>query len=137
MLLGSFKPVSKTHFFWDGSSTLKSLTNLYRDFYLAPVFNAAKLTGNPHPHQFRHMFATKLLSHGTSVENVAALLGNSPKIVWKHYAAWVAERQEALDQAVLRANGFRHLKPTKAKSTKRVPEPDGTVYKSRTKTSGS
>jgi len=113
--LKNFEPVTKTHFFWDGISTLKSLTNLYRDSYLAPVFKAAKLTGNPHPHQLRHTFAVKLLSHGTSVENVAALLGNSPKIVWKHYAAWVKERQEALDQAVLAANGFHHLKSTKTK----------------------
>ena len=118
--LGSFKPVSKTHFFWDGSSTLKSLTNLYRDFYLAPVFKAAKLTGNPHPHQFRHTFATKLLSHGTSVENVAALLGNSPKIVWKHYAAWVKERQEALDEAVLAANGFHHLTPSQKQKSRNL-----------------
>jgi integrase len=90
--MNTFKPVTKTHFFWDGLVTLKSLTNLYRDFYLAPVFKAAKLTGNPHPHQFRHTFASKLLSSGTSVENVAVLLGNTPKIVWKHYAAWVKER---------------------------------------------
>jgi site-specific recombinase XerD len=117
--MNTFKPVSNTHFFWDGAVTLKSLTNLYRDSYLAPVFKAAKLTGNPHPHQFRHTFASKLLSSGTSVENVAALLGNTPKIVWKHYAAWVKERQEALDEAVLIANGYHH--------------PEQAVYKSRTK----
>lgn len=91
-------------------------------FCLAPVFKAAKLTGNPHPHQFRHTFASKLLSHGTSVENVAALLGNTPTIVWKQYAAFVKERQEALDQAVLIANGFHHLKssarPTGRKSAR-------------------
>jgi site-specific recombinase XerD len=68
-----------------------------------------------HPHQFRHTFATKLLSKGTSIENVAALLGNTPKVVWKHYSAWVKERQEALDQAVLIANGFHHLKKAKTK----------------------
>jgi integrase len=116
--LKNFVPESKTHYFWDGASTLKSLTNLYRDFYLAPVFKAAKLTGGPHPHQFRHTFATKLLSSGTSTENVAALLGNTPKIVWKHYAAWVKERQEALDQAVVKANGF-DLKPSTAPDTKK------------------
>ena len=114
--LKNFETVSKTHFFWNGSTTLKSLTNLYRDLYLAPVFKAARLTGNPHPHQFRHTFATKLLSSGTSLENVAALLGNSPRIVWKHYAAWCKERQEALDQAVLKANGFGHLASAKPQS---------------------
>jgi integrase len=112
------KPTIETHYFWNGASTLKSLTNLYRDFYLAPVFKAAKLTGNPHPHQFRHTFASKLLSSGTSVENVAALLGNTPRVVWKHYAAFVKERQDALDQAVLIASGFHHLKPAKTKAKK-------------------
>ncbi len=115
--LRSFKPVSKDYFFWDGQLSLKSLTNLYRDFYLVPVFKAAKVKG--HPHQFRHTFATKLLSHDTSVENVAALLGNSPKIVWRHYAAWVKERQEALDQAVLAASGFKHLDKPRTKSVQK------------------
>ena len=111
--LRAFEPTSKEYFFWNGATSLKAVTNLYRDHYFAPVFRAAKLAGNPHPHQFRHTFAIKLLSNGTSVENVAALLGNTPKIVWKHYAAWVKERQEALDQAVLNANGVHHLTPAK------------------------
>jgi integrase len=114
--LNALKPTTETHYFWNGGSTLKSLTNLYRDFYLAPMFKAAKLTGNPHPHQFRHTFASKLLSSGTSVENVAALLGNTPRVVWKHYAAFVKDRQDALDQAVLIASGFLHRPPAKAKT---------------------
>jgi hypothetical protein len=100
------------------------------------VFKAAKLTGNPHPHQFRHAFATKLLSHGTSVENVAALLGNSPKIVWKHYAAWVKERQEARDQAVLTANGSGHLHGNQEEASKGERRTHGrALYKYRTKSS--
>jgi site-specific recombinase XerD len=120
--LRAFDPTSKGYFFWNGATSLKAVTNLYRDHYFAPVFRASKLPGNPHPHQFRHTFAVKLLSNGTSVENVAALLGNSPKIVWKHYAAWVKERQEALDQAVLKANGFDHLaleEPQERKATRK------------------
>jgi integrase len=116
--LRAFAPTSTGYFFWNGTTSLKAVTNLYRDHYFAPVFKSAKLGGNPHPHQFRHTFATKLLSNGTSVENVAALLGNTPRIVWKHYAAWVKERQEALDQAVLKANGFHHLTPAEPQSRK-------------------
>ena len=111
--LRAFEPTSKGYFFWNGITSLKAVTNLYRDHYFAPVFKSAKLGGSPHPHQFRHTFAIKLLSNGTSVENVAALLGNTPKIVWNHYAAWVKERQEALDHAVLKANGFQRLTPAK------------------------
>lgn len=114
--LRAFEPTSKEYFFWNGITSLKAVTNLYRDHYFAPVFKVAKLSGNPHPHQLRHTFAIKLLTSGTSVENVAALLGNTPRIVWKHYAAWVKERQEALDQAVLKANGSHHPTPAKTQA---------------------
>jgi site-specific recombinase XerD len=130
--LRAFVPTSEGYFFWNGTTSLKAVTNLYRDHYLSPVFKAAKLAGNPHPHQFRHTFAIKLLSNGTSVENVAVLLGNTPKIVWKHYAAWVKERQEALDQAVLRANGFLRNMPTASRPARKALRPESAPYKSRT-----
>lgn len=59
----------------------------------------AKVTPD-HPHRFRHSLAADLLSRGVSVENVAAILGNSPGIVVKHYSQWIASRQEALDAAI-------------------------------------
>jgi integrase/recombinase XerD len=51
-------------------------------------------------HVFRHTLATDLLSKGVAVETVAAILGNSPAIILKHYAPWVKSRQEALENAV-------------------------------------
>jgi integrase/recombinase XerD len=54
-----------------------------------------------HPHRFRHTLATDLLTKGVSVENVAAILGNSPAIVIKHYSQWISSRQEALDAALV------------------------------------
>ncbi len=53
-----------------------------------------------HPHRFRHSLAADLLSKGVSVENVAAILGNSPAIVVKHYSQWISSRQDALDSAL-------------------------------------
>jgi integrase/recombinase XerD len=53
-----------------------------------------------HPHRFRHSLAADLLSKGVSVENVAAILGNSPAIVVKHYSQWISSRQDALDLAL-------------------------------------
>jgi integrase/recombinase XerD len=53
-----------------------------------------------HPHRFRHSLAADLLSRGVSVENVAAVLGNSPAIVSKHYSQWISSRQDALDAAL-------------------------------------
>jgi site-specific recombinase XerD len=107
--LRAIEPASPNYFFWNESSKLHSLTDLYRDHYFRRVFKAAQIKSEPHPHQFRHSFAIKLLSAGVSLDNVAMLLGNTPKIVWKHYAAWVPERQQALDEAVTKANSYHHL----------------------------
>jgi integrase len=103
--LRGFKPASATHFFWNGEADVLSVAGYHRDYYFRRVFKEAKIEGQPHPHQFRHVFATKLLSAGVSTDGVAALLGNSPKVVFKHYSAWVPERQEALDKAVIKARG--------------------------------
>jgi integrase len=107
--LHSFKAVSATHFFWNGTADLNAVAGYHRDYYFSRVFTAAKIEGKPHPHQFRHTFASKLLSAGVSIVEVAALLGNSVKIVEKHYSAWVKARQERLDRAVKRANGYHRL----------------------------
>jgi integrase len=111
--LHSFKPVSETHFFWNGVADLNSVAGYHRDYYFSRVFTAAKIEGKPHPHQFRHTFASKLLSAGVSIVEVAALLGNSVKIVEKHYSAWIKARQERLDRAVKRANGYHRLPEAK------------------------
>jgi integrase/recombinase XerD len=50
----------------------------------------------PTPHRFRHSFARILLQRGVSVRDVADLLGNTERMVYKHYAAWIPERQERL-----------------------------------------
>ena len=39
-----------------------------------------------HTHRWRRTFATRLLSKGVPVSEVAAILGNSPRIIEKHYS---------------------------------------------------
>jgi len=51
-------------------------------------------------HSFRTTLAVDLLNKGIAVETVAAILGNSPAIVIKHYAPFVKSRQVALETAV-------------------------------------
>ena len=97
------------YFFWDGDSTLASVTDYWRSRQIKPVFKAAKLS-DAHPHQFRHTFAVALLRQGVSVTHVAALLGNTEKMIQKHYSAWTVERQKNLDEVVKRANGYHTLK---------------------------
>ena len=53
-----------------------------------------------HPHRFRHTFATTLLSRGIPVSEVAAILGNSPRIIEKHYLQWIQVRQESINAAI-------------------------------------
>jgi site-specific recombinase XerD len=85
------------YFFWSGNGELKSCTADWQRS-ITKLFKLAKVTG--HPHMFRHTMAVELLENGVTVEHVAAILGNTPAIVYKHYAPWVASRQKALDEAV-------------------------------------
>lgn len=61
-----------------------------------------KLGGVDHgsAHAFRTTLAVDLLTKGVPVETVAAILGNSPAVVIKHYSPFVASRQAALESAI-------------------------------------
>ena len=94
-------PETGDRYFWTGKGKLKTrVSNWSR--YLESVFTLAKVK-QAHSHRFRHTFSVSLLQKGVSVENVATLLGNSPKIVQKHYSPWIQARQELLEAAVMKA----------------------------------
>jgi hypothetical protein len=87
------------HFFRSGSSKPKSAVGDFQRS-LRRLFDLAKM---PHiqAHLFRHTYATELLTAGTSMETVAALLGHSStKVTEKSYGHWVKGRQEFLEAAV-------------------------------------
>ena len=88
----------KHYFFWSGNGKLKSAV---ADWQRASVrlLKLAEVDGSAH--RFRHTLARDLLSKGVSVENVAAILGDTEAIIRKHYAQWVKVRQDALDAAVM------------------------------------
>jgi integrase len=50
------------------------------------------------PHMFRHTLVRDLLEHGTPMEEIAELLGNSMKVVEKYYSKWDTRRQARLEQ---------------------------------------
>jgi site-specific recombinase XerD len=85
------------YFFWSGKGKLKSAKADWQRT-LTRLFELAGVEG--HAHMFRHTLAVELLENNVSVEHVAAILGNSPAIVHKHYAPWIASRQNALEAAV-------------------------------------
>lgn len=49
---------------------------------------------NAHAHRFRDTFSVKLLAQGASLYDVSRLLGNSVRVVERHYAPYVKELQE-------------------------------------------
>jgi integrase len=99
-VLGSLQRVAASdRFFWSGIGKLKSATTGWQRS-LAKLFKLAGVKG--HAHMFRDTFAVDLLNHGVSLENVAALLGNTVRIAEKHYAPWVKSRQVELEKAVMK-----------------------------------
>ena len=56
-------------------------------------------------HRFRHTLATRMLEKGASYEDVAAVLGNSARIVEKHYAKWSKDRQARITRLFRAAHG--------------------------------
>ncbi|HWO38269.1 MAG TPA: hypothetical protein VNO32_56570, partial [Candidatus Acidoferrum sp.] len=87
------------YYFWNGESTLASLTDLYRDHHLRRVFTAAKVSGTPH--MFRHTFVHVLLNEGLSMRDVAAAIGDTVRITERHYGKWNVREQERLNQRIV------------------------------------
>jgi integrase/recombinase XerD len=54
-------------------------------------------------HSMRHTFVFWALNNGLPTEDVAMLLGDSVQIVAKHYSAWIAGRQERLNERMMAA----------------------------------
>jgi site-specific recombinase XerD len=57
----------------------------------------------------RHTFVLEQINAGASLERIGELLGNTYKIVEKHYSAWVKSRQRALDETVLKSWDAKEL----------------------------
>ncbi len=87
--------------FWSGQGDPRSATkdwqrSLRRLFKLAGIEHA-------HAHRFRDTFASRLLVKGVPLGEVSILLGHSnTNITQKHYAPWIRERQERLEELVKR-----------------------------------
>jgi site-specific recombinase XerD len=56
-----------------------------------------------HPYQMRHTFVLEQINSGAPLERIAELLGNTYRIVEKHYSPWVKSRQKALDDTVAKS----------------------------------
>jgi integrase/recombinase XerD len=94
-LLKSIEPRAGYFFLRGDSTKMHTTANLWRRSVERMCKDASVSPG--HPHRFRHTLAVDLLSNGASVEEVAAVLGNSPAVVSKYYSQWVKTRQDRLD----------------------------------------
>jgi integrase len=91
-------PVNNQYFFWSGLGLPKSaVADWQRSF--RKLLHLAGVKG--HPHMMRDTFAISLLEKGIPTESVAALLGNTPAIVQKHYSPWVKSRQLLLEKQLM------------------------------------
>jgi len=91
------------YIFWSGEGEEESITKSWAKLYLAPLFEAAKLSTNGYlkSHRLRDTFAVDLLEKGVPLEEVSKLLGHeSIKTTERHYAKWVKGRQDRLASLV-------------------------------------
>lgn len=84
-------------YFWSGNGKGSSAVS---DWHRAIERLAKHLPFRVHAHRFRHTLAAELISAGTAIAQVAAILGNTPSVVEKTYAQFIEERQTAIDQPV-------------------------------------
>lgn len=93
-------PHKGSYYFWSGEGKPKTRVGNFQAM-LKQVYILANISGG-HAHRFRDTFAVELLMVGVPTERVAILLGNTPKIVERHYSPWIQARQEQLEADVRR-----------------------------------
>jgi integrase len=90
-------------YFASGAATVRTLVKS-AEKTLAAVFRRAGVEG-AFAHRFRHTFASELLGKGESIEVVAAILGDTPAIIRRHYEKWTPEFQSRKDRATRNIHG--------------------------------
>ena len=63
------------------------------------VFERSGVT-RAHCHRFRHTLASEHLGKGGTLEEVAAILGDSPATIRRYYAKWTEEYQSRQDALI-------------------------------------
>jgi integrase/recombinase XerD len=98
-LIAELEPIPGPDFFASpgGSSRGETVSDYWRD-QIHKVLTHVGITGTPH--RFRHTLAVNMLNHGSSIEDVALVLGNSPQIVALHYSTFVTSRQERIAKEI-------------------------------------
>ena len=67
---------------------------------------------NARTHRFRHTLATEILVRGGTEQDVADILGISPRVVREHYAQWTPARQKRIATVMRRVHSGTFLAQT-------------------------
>jgi hypothetical protein len=80
--------------FWNGTSLPTSATGLWQADIRTVMKDADLLIPGNLSHRFRDTAVDFWLAEGCTIVEVAALLGDTPTIVEKHYASLVSKRMQ-------------------------------------------
>ena len=85
------------YYFWSGKGSIKSAVSGWsRTFIHLSKIADVRVTA----HRWRHSLIVRLLSAGIPISEVAAIAGNSPRIIERHYNQFIKSRQDRLDLAL-------------------------------------
>lgn len=74
-----------------------------RERYWRPVLTALGIRYRP-PEQMRHTYATMTIMAGANPTWVARQMGNSPRVIFKHYARWIDRADRSREAAKVEAH---------------------------------
>jgi integrase len=91
------KNIGGEYFFWSGNGKVSSAVSDWE----RTLTRLGKLSHvKCHAHRWRHTFIIECLWRGIPVSEVAAIVGNSPRIIEQHYSQWCQQRANVLNAAV-------------------------------------
>jgi integrase/recombinase XerD len=112
-------PGDSEYYFWSGATKPKARVGNFQGM-LKTVFKTAAIA-NGHAHRFRDTFATELLLARAPIEQVSTLLGHkSIRVTEKHYAPWIAARQDQAEESVRRSWVRRTKSRTRPRSASKT-----------------
>jgi site-specific recombinase XerD len=96
-------PADSKRYFASDTANVRTLVKSAEKI-LASVFKRSGVEA-AFAHRFRHTFASELLGKGEAIEVVAAILGDTPTIIRRHYWKWTPEFQSQKDIATRKIHG--------------------------------
>ena len=91
------KNIGGEYFFWSGNGKVSSAVSDW-ERTLARLGKISKV--KCHAHRWRHTFIIDCLSNGIPVSEVAAIVGNSPRVIEQSCSQWYKRRQDKINESM-------------------------------------